>query len=1002
MPRQFAEEMQDDMSGGQTDYPDNATPIQSALIENFVIDRDKSIIVRDGCELWNLNALPSSLEALQLFQLEQYIFAYTDDGDVYWTLDDGSATWTKIYTAADIAEDWGTGILEEANVPLYIIPDSAIQAEARWDLINLSIVVSTVADALPNEIQINTLNEATTSLDYFQIEFIYHTGSGSTTFPWTSSHTATLEAGLNGGLPWTVALDETVLNGTSHADINIDRADIIDLTSAGTYGTPYRPVYFYRVKAFADATYNGSLSVSKFAGHLYLALYPDDRSWTPNADDLASTSPDIYEVDNKRVPLRKIYIQYDSVRETSRPRLTSAQMPPMDLAVHIANGGGSTGTGNLYTYEVYARHTYYALVEGEPRQFIVDGPSTRESIEMTNPILDASNQIKCSARMLPRVFMDREIMPLDEMYIEFFRTTTNGSTYYNLESRYAIAYALNHESWKDVYDTSTNVPTAFVNDWAEGDPDSGLFFLGTASDIITDTVIQDGELAYDTGLSQGYTSISYGSHYFTIANQIGYYADIFGLRNRVYASIYGIPHATTALSFLDYDDKITGINTFKDRAVIFTRDTVWRMEGLRGLDGRGAITQRLVSDEFGAISNQSIVRTNYGLFFFSRTGICYSDGYKALRVSEQLYDTYYQWLDDIDFIRGFYYESEQRIYWSVKYQGQSYWVIMHLRYGISPQTPITMATGLEWLNIPVATSSAIIETDRFITNVCHVNETDDVLLRHQSGSILKHVETATTDYYPPNSENIPIVFNYKSRAFDGNTKAHRKWYVNSVFIMNEYLDNGVSVQPTGYNDLASTPQYLAPCFNYDTFDWGDPLQHWGNPNVSWNASKIVKFRRMFPQGSIRATYKQFGIKSMYLYGPDSESHGGATYELSIDTGVHRAKITIPISLATAALEMESGTVDGTGKYAIMLPEVWGNDIWWTIHRVDDNTTTFDVFIDPDTDASNDLTVADTTWTLGYIRTDERVGLDNFTMKYAVIGQYTDGAYDDTDGGDEGK
>lgn len=1004
----WLDEIQDDFIGGQSDYPTDANTAQSALIENFDIARDGGIVVRKGSERWNLTALPGGRTALQLFQLEQYIFAYTNDGDIFWTEDDGLGTWTEIYTAADIGNNYGSDYMQTSiGDPFYIIPDTDVQSSRSWIGIYFAIKVVVIADANPNKINLNTLTYAATT-NFFEFEFEYHSLSGSTNFPWTSALTATLEAGINSSLPWTVVFGSTILNGTSHGDVTITGIPGVDLTSVATTGRPYKPIYYYRVLPFIGTTYNGVLSVSKFSGHLYLSLYPDDRLWTPNAQDLASVEPNIYEVDNKRVPLRKIYLQYDPDTQTSQPRLTSAQMPTCEIAPRIISGGSVGTESKIFQYEGYARHTYYALVEGEPRQFIVDGPSHRTSFSTQYDFYDATNAVKVAVRLEPRVQMAMEILPLDEMSVKFFRSVANGEVLYEIGSVNA-EFGMDENSWSTLFVASTD--TVLQDRWTlEGDPLPGLFYLVNQDntslaitadrlDTNTDASIVSNEIAYDSGLAQGYTAIPQGPYYFTIANQIGYYADIFQLKNRVYASIYGIPHATTSLSFLDYDDGITGVNTFRDKAIVFTLETCWRMEGLKGLDGRGQLRQILISDEFGAISNQSIVRTNYGLFFFSRTGICFTDGFRSLRVSEQLYDTYLEWLGDINFIRGFYHKSEQKVYWSVKYKGKSYWVILHLRYGITRETPITLATGLNWLDIPASPSSPTTEVDRFDTSVCYVNETDQILLRHQGGYILKHVVTSTTDYYPDNTENVPIIFNYKSRAFSYNTNRNRKWYIYATFTTSEYNDAGVSLQPTSYNDLENTVHLLGSCFNYDTMVWGGSIQTWGNPDVRWNTAKLVKFKRMFPEGSIRATYKQLGFTNLYVYGPDSETHGGADYALTITSGNHRTVITIPISLATAALEMESGTVDGSGTYAIMLPDIWGNKTWFPIHKVVDNTTEFDVYIEPDTDATTNHTVLNTTWAIGYIRTDERIGIDSMTIRFAMIGDYTDGAYEaDEEGG----
>ena len=1018
MPRNWREHNADDLSGGITDYIDNASPSQSGVIENFVITRDQGIEVRYGSDIWNLYPLPNNLVALQLFQLEEYIFAYTDDGDCYWTFDDGQSDWTQIRTTSDISADYGSDYVKVAATgkPLYIIPDEVVQ-NVGFSQIEVEIILAVFAGAGTDIFQVSVANDALSGTDYFVLE-IYHYTDNPFVYEWTQALTNQLQAGLNPDKPWTVANDTTVLNETVHDPIELTFPDEIvaakDTPGTTLYKKEYHPVYFNRLKAFYGPTYQGALSVSKFAGHLYLSMYPDDRTYIPNDDDINSVEPDVWPVQNKRLGLRKIYLLWDSATQTAEPRLTSAQMPPVDIAAELQTGGDVGNLGSKqYVYEAYCRHTYEALVEGEPREFVVDGPSTvtkwLTEFAITNDTGDLTNP-KIAGRILPRVGYDQELYPLDEMTFNFFRTLENGSVPYLVTQRQA------DQGWRYIDWAGTYTPSQDLeNKWDTGESEEGeqedpnvvtfrgLFYnlqLTTPIDNYPDQNIQGNEEAYDATTDFGYITVPQGPYFFTVSNQIGYYADIFKLKNRVYQSIYGTPHATTSVSFLDFDDGITGISTFRDRAVVFTRESTWRMEGLRGLDGRGSITQRLVSDEFGTISNQSIVNTNYGLFFFSRTGICYTDGFKCLRVSEQIFETYFDWIKDVDYIRSFYHESDQKVYWSIKLPDKTYWLVMDLRYGISPQIPLVMHTGLDWQKMDADESVDIVDVDRFQPNVCLVNETDQRILRQIEGMVLVHDKQYTRDYYPGQNERIPIIFDFVSAAIHFGSKNNRKWVASVMMVCKQKDELGLSLQPIGINDLTETRQLLGTCFNYGTMVWGDPIQVWRNPNAFWNAFKVVNFRRRFPEGSIRSTYKQFGITSLYVYGSDSNTYGGALYTSQVIGTAYRTYITIPTTLAQAALDMEGQTVDDTGSFAIRLPRITGKN-WTIIERVDDNGATFDVYIKPDIATVDDLILKDVEFALGYIRTSERIGLDNYSLRYTVIGERTHGAYENSDGASEG-
>lgn len=1010
MPRSWQEESVDDLSGGVTDYADDAASNQSASITNLIIARDKGLRVRDGSDLWNDNTLPNGLEALQLFQLEEYIFAYTDDGDIYWTFDDGASGWTEIETAADIGADWGGDFFFTGTTPIYIVPDPIIQAAQPWDEIPFSVTETVIAGAGTNTI--NLFSEVSPSgLHYFRFEFIHYQNNPKV-FPWTTTLTEVLAAGLNGQGSWRV-YENTTLLSSGHQTINIDNVSdgttILDFESSDVTNFGYRPIYLNRVKPFIDSSYNGALSVSKFSGHLYLALYPDDRTWAPNPSDVLSDQPDVYQPDNKRCPLRKIYLLYDPSTQSVTPKCTSAQLPNCDVVAYPDDGFDTGNESQQYIYEAYARHTYYALVEGEPREFIVDGPSqVFQYLTQYEP--SATNPVKVAGRILPRVQYDSEIYPLEEIDFRFFRSQANG-TVPTLINAIPGTLGLIYPNWENSWGT---LDPDLESRWNSGDGNiKGLFYVinqinGTTDvekrrDENSDQSIVGNEEAYDATTDFGYTNIPQGPFYFTVSNQVGYYADIFKLKNRVYQSIYGVPHANISISFLDFDDGITGINTFRDKAIVFTLESVWRMEGFRGLDGRGSINQRLVSDEFGAISNQSIIRTNYGLFFFSRTGICYTDGFKAFRVSEQLFDTYYDIIEDIDYIRSFYHESEQKIYWSVVRGPKTYWITLHLRFGINANIPITFSTGLDWLSIPDDEVTPDTVIDRFDPQVSHVNETDQRILRASAGGhILVHDPSYTYDAYPLLDMQTPIIFDWKSRAHHMGTKKYRKWVANVMLVMTELEKTGVSCQPVGYNDLADTPQLCGSCFAYPAMEWGDPEQQYGNPDATYNAHKFTSFRRMFPEGSIRATYKQVGIQSLYVHAMDNYEFGGASYFAVVNAGIYRTYVRIPTTLMIAGARMEANvpTTNRSGQFAIMLPGITGYK-WNVIHKVIDNGDSFDCYIDPDYAADSGQTLNDVEWAIGYVRTDERIGIDNYSLRYTIIGEGTHGAYGNSDGASEG-
>jgi hypothetical protein len=127
---------------------------------------------------------------------------------------------------------------------------------------------------------------------------------------------------------------------------------------------------------------------------------------------------------------------------------------------------------------------------------------------------------------------------------------------------------------------------------------------------------------------------------------------------------------------------------------------------------------------------------------------------------------------------------------------------------------------------------------------------------------------------------------------------------------------------------------------------------------------------------------------------------GASYTSTVKTGVYRTYVTIPCSLAEAAAYMESNSPDASGQFAVKIPGIRGSR-WNVVHKVVDNTTHFDAFIEPDKDTDEGQVVDNIDWALGYIRTQERIDLDHYTLRYTMIGERTHGGYQNTDGASEG-
>jgi hypothetical protein len=480
---------------------------------------------------------------------------------------------------------------------------------------------------------------------------------------------------------------------------------------------------------------------------------------------------------------------------------------------------------NVYQYASYMRTSYDAQVEGAPRSFISD----HDVYFLTYPTLSPINNTDI-------------IFYQTSFGSDAFTTVKQPKLWIGRHKNYTYATSLHIPDTESFILTRTAVDgsTAYIDrriydiPAATGIPDSILYgdfqwndVVGEAKEItdrLSDTDIMEEEEAYFNGGVATYSSLpQQGSYYFTVVNQTGYHANSIGNVQRVYESPPGVPYAAPALFFEEFDDQITGISHFSNKPIIFTPNTTWRWEGTKGTTGAGRTFTRVVSDEFGCISNQSIVRTNLGLFFWSKTGIAFTDGLRALRVTEHLIETYSAWLSLVqdssdDFgpseLRGTYDEINRRVLWSlVDEDGNPITIVLDVFEGVSDKMPIFLERGntnVKW------TGSEYETTNMLQTSGIYFSEDNNAVYRAQDMRLLKVSQEATNDEYWTGTEtlSIPIRPFFKSVAFDYGVRGDRKWTSTIMYGFEDLGEKGVSLQPLGWNDLSPDSHDLFPMVNY--------------------------------------------------------------------------------------------------------------------------------------------------------------------------------------------
>lgn len=342
----------------------------------------------------------------------------------------------------------------------------------------------------------------------------------------------------------------------------------------------------------------------------------------------------------------------------------------------------------LYNYAFYLKETYTKLDDGVPKLVENNGPASflqvgtlSEIGPLTNTIgywagnnqspsnpPDQTSVVSLSPTLIGSISkrftrVDSDWFDFNDIVGVYARTLNTGTIYYDVFET----------NWFKPNELSLDPDATF--DPAEWDGEDYGYFT-EIEDSIFDRDLEGQELAYFNGGVASYTGIAQGAYYMDIINGTAYFGNIIDNEARVFQSAPGIPSSAPRLLFSDFEDPMTAVNSFLEKPIVFTENKTWRIEGIKDATGVGRVFLRVVSDEFGCISNQSVIKTNIGLFYWSKVGVIYTDGLRSVRVTEHLLARFQTWKgalmpDGLEIgprgLRGAYDEvSKQIIYSSLK------------------------------------------------------------------------------------------------------------------------------------------------------------------------------------------------------------------------------------------------------------------------------------------------------------------------------------------------
>jgi hypothetical protein len=672
-----------------------------------------------------------------------------------------------------------------------------------------------------------------------------------------------------------------------------------------------------------------------------------------------------------------------------------------------------------YSYAFFLRDTYQGAFEGTPRQFIFDGPVAFLDVRTLSPMgkgsvkgySDAARTSEYEYFMSPTVYggITTRITQSTDLYFQstidgvFARTTNGGSTYYiETTSKYwwrgADLSGLGYDFPTSLLTDGWATKMAYAVPWQSTTPDDELELL---------------EQAYFNNGVLGYDAIPQGPYYFTVVNQTGYAANIVNNIQRVYESTPGVPHALPATMFDDFDDEITGITSFLDKPIVATQNKLWRIEGSKASDGSGRTFLRTISDEFGCIANQSLVVTNIGIFLWSNSGIIYTDGIRAFRVTEHLFGTYKTWLTNVRAstgeigpkqLRGRYDELNRLIYWSSKDENSKpFFVVLSLQKGVSPTMPITTHDGVRFKDTTLL--GVVTNVDYFQTHATLYSDDYRRLYRSQDTYLLYADDSRTYDESHVTGLKHPVLPYYKSVAFAYGIPWARKQTSRFLLTLRDTTQTGVSLTPLGWNDLSTVPERLRNCLcyqhmpfslDYATASLLDLQQFFKHSDCQWQTETVVSYKRAFGKGRTRNIFKQVGFEGMklkYSSWDPSVAMPSAVTDLRIVTknsfpqSTAFIQVTVSSLVSNAVIDL---ALDKSGQFLVS----WEDDMEPVpVSTMSLSGSTYTIIVILDT--SNMSNGSDYTELWPKIRwyryfTDQKIDMIGYNLTYRLLGDRSNG------------
>ena len=365
-----------------------------------------------------------------------------------------------------------------------------------------------------------------------------------------------------------------------------------------------------------------------------------------------------------------------------------------------------------------------------------------------------------------------------------------------------------------------------------------------------------------------------------VVNNTGYFAYIKEGSNespyKIRQSIPGIPDTAPVDFEAEVDDEIRGLSSVQSLPMVFCKKFIYRIDQFYDQFGRGNMAPIRISDHAGCISHNSLVQCENGIFWFGNDGVYYSDGFKVLKVSDQLNDTYKDILKNTTQqtrITGKFYEKERLVIWAIQtdsaHRENDTFLICDVKWGISENM-----TFVSWNGTSFRPSALEI-----------FNE--DIYRGDPRGFVLRHDNNLFSDpkidiYQTAiNWSRETIIWAIKTIHYNFGGTFFRKYPTRILLSAADY--GNTTIQITAINDDGKTTRNCKPIRVRRDFIWRDDDFIWRVTDFIWRGAGLIEQWRRFPAKSLRLSTLQLLITNGYSDITNSDTLGTATFSGASNT-----------------------------------------------------------------------------------------------------------------------